>query len=206
MKAAIFNSINSIIGGGILGLPFAMLQAGLIVGLILQAISFLLGLHTTNLLLLCKNLWHKDTYSSIGFMSFGRFSILIVSGTITFLWIGLPISYMIIFADAAVPLTREIADNHIHPEFRAITVLILGVIICYFWIKREIHELRIISYASVTWAVLFTVTLGAIYVNNYSSLEHSLLDHLYPKSITGFFQTAPTVFLAYYIFFTTKLK
>lgn len=40
VKAAIFNSINSTIGGGMLGLPFAMLQSGLIVGLILQATTF----------------------------------------------------------------------------------------------------------------------------------------------------------------------
>ena len=41
------------------------------------------------------------------------------------------------------------------------------------------------------------MVLAIIFLSNYDSFEHSLLDHLYPDSITGFFKTAPTVFLAY---------
>lgn len=130
-------------------------------------------------------------------MCYGRISVFIVSGTIAFLCIGMPISYMIIFADAAVPLTSQIADSEIHPEFRILVILILGVLIAYYCIKREIYELRIISYASVTCSVLFTIVLTIIFISNYDTLDHSLFDHLYPESMTGFFQTAPTVFLAY---------
>lgn len=59
------------------------------------------------------------------------------------------------------------------------------------------HELRIISLTSSVCAVLFSIILFVIWLDSDDN-THALSEYMYPTDpISGYFQTAPTIFLAY---------
>lgn len=125
-----------------------MLKSGIILGCITQAITLALGLYSTWLLILCKNMANKANYSAIGFVCYGRASIFAVSGAIAFLCLGMPISYIIIYADSATPLAEEFFSSYLDVNYRTILIIVLAILLSPFCIKREMHELRIVSLTS----------------------------------------------------------
>lgn len=145
-----------------------------------------------------------DTYAAVGFAAFGRSSIFIVSSALAILWVGLTIAYFIIFADAATPLVRDLLGSDSERVLRTFVLIFLSWIIWYFWIKRELHELRIVSLGSTICAILFCITLLTIYIRNFDETK-ILSDYTHPSSFHKYFMTCPNVFLAYWFqqsFFT----
>jgi len=183
-----------------------MYHSGIILGFFTQIVTLMLGLYTTDLLIKWKNLANKDSYSSIGYVCYGRVSVFLVSGAIAFLCLGMPISYLIIYADSATPLAVEFLSPYFQTDYRTLLIIVLSIFLSFFCIKREMHELRIASMASTFWAWVFWIMMIWMYIIKNEDAEHSLIDFLYPtKPLTGYFRTAPNIFLAYWFqqsFFT----
>ena len=53
---AMLTCIGIIIGGGIVGLPFALLESGLFLGLLLNLLNVFIGTYSCHLLLKAKNI------------------------------------------------------------------------------------------------------------------------------------------------------
>lgn len=85
MYTATLNSINTLVGSGLLVLPFALYHSGLILGTITIILTLVFGLYSTGLLIQCKNIAGVDSYSAIGHACYGRKSIFLVAGINTVL-------------------------------------------------------------------------------------------------------------------------
>lgn len=118
--------INTLIGGGILALPFTFIQSGLILGFTTLFITLILGIQTLKLLIDCKYLCGGESYAAIGYACYGKASIYIVNIAIAIVTLGMPVSYFIIFADAAEPLIRDLLQ---FDHLRKLIVVGLAVII-----------------------------------------------------------------------------
>lgn len=68
----------------------------------------------------------KDTYSAIGYTCYGRASIFAVSGAICMLCVGMPISYIIIYADSATPLAEALFSSYWDTDYRTVLILLLA--------------------------------------------------------------------------------
>ena len=153
---ATLNSINTLVGSGILVLPYVLVKSGLVLGIITFIVALVSGLYSTGLLIQCKNICGFDSYSAIGHASYGRNAIFIVSGTTTILCIGMPIAYFIIVSDAITPILMQHLGTEIGElELRTIVVILLSILLAYYCVKREMHELRGVSFASTICALIF---------------------------------------------------
>mmetsp|Transcript_19987 Transcript_19987/g.22312 ORF Transcript_19987/g.22312 Transcript_19987/m.22312 type:complete len:81 (+) Transcript_19987:292-534(+) len=78
----------------------------------------------------------------------GRKALLAIYMLIAFLCLGVPIIYVVIFADSATPVLQNfiLKDN---PHARDYVVIGNAVILLWFCLNKEIHKLRIASYTSI---------------------------------------------------------
>ena len=90
-------------------------------------------------LLLCNS-----SYTEIGFKGFGRASIFLINFAVVVVYIGMPISYFLIYADSA---TMLLAHTGLSKDFficrREVLIAILAVHLLYFVLKKQIAEIKV---------------------------------------------------------------
>lgn len=85
-------------------------------------------------------------------------------------------------------------DTHI----RLIIILGIGTLLLFFWIQREMNELRLISFTSTVWAIAFCVLLWVYYLFDMTENTRPLSKFTHPNyPISNYLRTAPNILLAY---------
>lgn len=108
------NLINAILGSGIVGIPFALRQAGLVAGCVLLLGSAWLAEKTLRLLIGTAKHAHTATYETVAEAAFGIWGFRALAGNILIVAWGAVVSYMLIFKDclpAVLGLTTDLQRN-----------------------------------------------------------------------------------------------
>ncbi|XP_071762383.1 putative sodium-coupled neutral amino acid transporter 11 [Centroberyx gerrardi] len=166
MISASFNFINSIIGSGIIGLPYALNQAGLPFGLLLLIVVAFITDYSIILLIKGGNLSGTNSYQSLVHSTFGFPGFLILSG-LQFLYPFIAmISYNITTGDTLTKVFQRIpgvGPDHILAE-RHFVILVSTVLFTLpLSFYRNIGKLGKVSFLSMvlTLVILITVIIRA---------------------------------------------
>ncbi|XP_041807005.1 putative sodium-coupled neutral amino acid transporter 11 [Chelmon rostratus] len=166
MISASFNFINSIIGSGIIGLPYALSQAGLPLGLLLLiAVGFITD-YSIILLIKGGNLSGTNSYQALVQSTFGFPGFLILSG-LQFLYPFIAmISYNITTGDTLTKVFQRIpgvGPDHILAERHFVIVLITVAFTLPLSLYRNIERLGKVSFLSMvlTLTILIIVIIRA---------------------------------------------
>ena len=161
-------------GGGIVGIPYAILHTGIPLGIVLMISVAAIGLYTGYLYLHVKDLCPAkvETMYELCYSTMGSASIYIVSLIILFIGIGCVTLYFIVFSSVAVSLVSlAYVDKDSDTIFtdRATYVIALAIVLVPLILKKKLAEMKIISillFASIgIFIILFLVqllTLGGI--------------------------------------------
>lgn len=96
ISSSVFNLANSIIGAGILALPFAFQLVGHIFGVILLVATVAVADFSIKLLLRCGQVAQRRTYEGVAHVSFGNKGVWVVSVAVILLNIGAMTAYFVI--------------------------------------------------------------------------------------------------------------
>jgi len=94
------NLINAIVGSGIVGLPFAIKQAGFVAGIVLVIICAILTEKSLRLLIETAKHVHVPSYETLSEAAFGRVGFLFVAGNMFVNAYGAMLSYLMIVKDS----------------------------------------------------------------------------------------------------------
>ena len=139
LPQSVFNSINAIIGVGILSLPLAFKMSGWIIGLVLLTLTASVTGYTAQILAKCMD---YDpgliTYSDLAFVSFGIHARIVVSALFSLELVAACVALVILFADSLNLLLPGLASVDIWKCVCAALILVLNAL-----------PLRFLSYTSI---------------------------------------------------------
>lgn len=178
----IFNSINVLIGLGILSMPFALHLSGWILGVTCIMLSALSTNRTAVLLgKILERYPHLKTYQDIGIYCFGEkigFVILII---FTLDLLGAGISMILLFADSFNALDPELSKNSLK-----IGITLLLVVLNFL-------PLRLLSFLSLTGIMCTSVVCFVLGISGFikktspGSLLATMPTNAWPTSTIDFF-------------------
>ena len=87
------------VGGGIVGIPFAIYNYGIPLGIGLIVLIAMVSFLSVMLLLKSKELCKQESYYEIGYLIMGRNSVFLISGAMICQLFGIVCVYYIVFAD-----------------------------------------------------------------------------------------------------------
>ncbi|XP_053185143.1 putative sodium-coupled neutral amino acid transporter 11 [Scomber japonicus] len=166
MISASFNFINSIIGSGIIGLPYALNQAGLPLGFLLLIVVAFITDYSIILLIKGGNLSGTNSYQSLVQSTFGFPGFLILSG-LQFLYPFIAmISYNITTGDTMTKIFQRIpgvGPDHILAERHFVILLSTLLFTLPLSLYRNIEKLGKVSFLSMvlTFIILIIVIIRA---------------------------------------------
>ena len=181
-------------GAGLLGVPFAMQQAGVVAGTLIILIVSALNAASSRILLHCKesvlryapslppSSAHQphDTFASLAFLTLGRWGVYLVHLSIVLTLCGAVSLYII---------TINTIATHVFPHLSSLVVLlVLFVLLLPFAL---VHDLSFLSFASVLGTVAYLVSFLLIFIYGGTSYQHFTLttDSLLPASLVDVLST-----------------
>jgi len=98
--------LSATVGGGIVGIPFAMIHAGIPLGIALNIAVALGGWYTGSLYLKAMQLsqTYVESLYELGYVTMGSFAIYFLSVVTTLTGFGVMMVYFIVFSQIAVSL------------------------------------------------------------------------------------------------------
>lgn len=143
------NLINAIVGSGIVGLPFAIQQAGFVAGIGLVILCAILTEKSLRLLIETAKHVHVPSYETVAEAAFGRFGFLFVAINMFIMAYGAMLSYLMIVKDSFSMVLGVDPTNE--PMRRAILFLISLTIIVPLSSQRDMADLAKTSRVNVTF-------------------------------------------------------
>ncbi|KAF4120278.1 solute carrier family 32 (vesicular inhibitory amino acid transporter) [Geosmithia morbida] len=162
LPQSVFNSINAIIGVGILSLPLAFKMSGWIIGLVLLTLIGNVTAYTGKLLARCMDYDPSlITYSDLAYVSFGTHARVIVSALFSLELLAANTALIILFADTVDLLLSGVASVNFWKCVCALMMLLLNLM-----------PLRFLSYTSVI-GIFSTFCIVSIVVIDGFAKEHT---------------------------------
>ncbi|XP_028991697.1 putative sodium-coupled neutral amino acid transporter 11 isoform X2 [Betta splendens] len=174
MIYASFNFINSIIGSGIIGLPYALNQAGLPLGLVLLIVVGFITDYSIILLIKGGNVSGTSSYQSLVRSTFGFPGFLVLSA-LQFLYPFIAmISYNITIGDTLTKVFQRIpgvGPDHILAERHFVILLCTLALTLPLSLHRNIEKLGKVSFLSM----VLTLTIVVVAIIRAASLGPQIL-------------------------------
>ncbi|XP_028662211.2 putative sodium-coupled neutral amino acid transporter 11 isoform X1 [Erpetoichthys calabaricus] len=167
LSSASFNVINSIIGSGIIGLPYAMRQAGFLLGMMLLLAVALINDYSIILLIKAGNLSGTNTYQALVRKTFGLIGYIILS-ILQFIYPFLAmVSYNIITGDTLTKVFQRLAGvgpGSILANRHFVIVITTLLFTLPLSLYRDISKLGKVSFLSLllTLVILVIVVVRAV--------------------------------------------
>jgi sodium-coupled neutral amino acid transporter 11 len=183
LSQAIFNLSNTIVGAGIIGLPYGLKRSGLVLGLLLMMIVAGLTNYSLRLLIRTAVRHRKTTYEDLVFLSFGNKGVAVVAGARFLFSAGGMVSYLIILGDT-ISAVMDAADATIHNETTTRRVAIGTASLLFLLPLVLLRDITSLSHTSVlsigTVAAIELVVLGQAAAQQHSLFKSSCNteDHL----------------------------
>lgn len=113
MPQTVFNSVNVLIGIGLLSLPLAMRDAGWVLGLSFLVFSAVTTGYTAKILAKCLDVDRSlVSYSDISYLAFGRYARFITSLLFCMELLGACVALVVLFADSLYVLIPGFSILH----------------------------------------------------------------------------------------------
>ncbi|KAF4707365.1 U2 snRNP-associated SURP domain-containing protein, partial [Perkinsus olseni] len=171
------NSLLCFMGSGVLGLPHAFNEIGLLGGIIILSLVALLALHCMLLLVHCQTYLrdtrskHAVTYGDVGYYAFGRIGSMLVDICIILTQTGFAVAYLIFISHNV----SDMIDDYYYPDDEKDTTVstrgfILAVILPPLVILSWLRYLKMLAPFSLLAEIAILFALFAVFAYDIQSI------------------------------------
>ncbi|CDK29165.1 unnamed protein product [Kuraishia capsulata CBS 1993] len=174
----VFNSVNVLIGVGLLALPLGLSHAGWVLGVIILCLCAISTFWTAKLLSKCMDTDQTlMTYADLGYAAFGPKARLMISVLFSLDLLGAGVSLIVLFSDSLNALFPQISVN----QFKAIAFCVLTPF--SFMPLRVLSSISLLGIACTLSVILTILVLGLVKQDSPGSLQQFMPTNLYPRSV-----------------------
>ena len=166
--------ISTMIGAGIVGIPFSFNKLGIPFAFLVNCFMFWCTKNSCRLYFRSMELTGGlESLSEIGYKLLGRFSIFLINGMVLLNCLGGLIAYNNIFGNICVSIYKNIFDDYQTSFFgdSRFYILILIVLIMPVIFKRTVGELKLVSIVLFVSVFVFVLTLMVYLIEKGTSLN-----------------------------------
>lgn len=159
MQSSIFSLVATMVGGGVLSLPYAMSMCGMVLGTLVLLLSGLASAWTLDMLVECARCTGRDTFELVGHAAFGEGGRKVTMGVVfVFCWLTM-VAYFVLLADLLLPIVLLLGPADLFSGridiLRKVVVFVAALLLSPMCFKDRLSALRVLCFASVG-SVLFT--------------------------------------------------
>jgi amino acid permease len=143
-----FNLVASIMGGGVLSIPFAYSKTGIVLGSLLMCVAAITTERAMYLLCLCSRITGAKTFGEVGEAAFGKNMEYFISCILCIFLCFAIIGYMVLAKDIWTSVIMVIGNMETSPNDE----FVLGSIIILIFpllVQKSLHALRFSCYVGV---------------------------------------------------------
>eukprot|EP00056_Hartaetosiga_gracilis_P004389 m.74606 g.74606 ORF g.74606 m.74606 type:complete len:240 (+) comp11813_c0_seq2:110-829(+) len=151
LPSAVFNLANTIIGAGVLALPFAFKNTGIVFGPLLLIGIYSLVVYSCYSLVQCAKLSKGYSYSDVAYQAFGNAGVRVSQVCLIVSTFGAGISYLVIFGDMLAPMIGDWMGGT-NDDFcsvyadRRLSIAACLVVVCPLCMLKHLNSLKYVSY------------------------------------------------------------
>ena len=141
--------MNSVVGGGIVSLPFSMAQIGVVNAVLLHMLVLFMVNITLYIFLRLRTMYKSDSYTDLSYICFGNSSVYMLNTLIFVCICGILAMFFILMSDIVQSLmTPEMLASPIFDfiALKTIVVLIVNILLMPFFLKKHLADLKMTSY------------------------------------------------------------
>eukprot|EP00931_Biecheleriopsis_adriatica_P010222 TRINITY_DN11130_c1_g1_i1.p1 TRINITY_DN11130_c1_g1~~TRINITY_DN11130_c1_g1_i1.p1 ORF type:complete len:672 (-),score=110.82 TRINITY_DN11130_c1_g1_i1:40-2055(-) len=161
--SATFSLVATMVGGGVLSLPYAMSQCGLVFGTICLFLAAVISGWTLDMLVDCARATGRDSFELVGHAAFGETSRKVTIALVFLIcWLTM-VAYFVLLTDLLVPLAElampslvEMSAEVVRREVVCVAALLLSPM-CF---KSSLSALRFMCFASVGSVMVVAAAVG----------------------------------------------
>lgn len=171
MFGGVLSIISTILGGGVVALPWSFYMLGIYPALAIMVVMACLTVNSSVLYLKAKDLTpgKPESIYELGYILMKRASIFIISGILTLNGLGMCMIYFMIFGNTIGSIVAGINNFEGQPDTfitgstfiyqRTIYILVLAMFLLPIIVKKELQELHIVSMGLFGSILLFILIL-----------------------------------------------
>lgn len=201
MRGTVLNLINTVTGAGILALPLAMKNMGLVLGVILLWLVNLATDRTIQLLLYSIDANDAKSFASLSSSLYGHKFKIIVDLNTFLLNFGICTSYVVIIGTLLSDFAEYAYGGDVFTSRAQILLTIAPLVFLPLSCLKRLDALRYVSFVALTFLVLFVVIivmiafgLGNTHVQHEKEGEHV---ELFGNKVLKMFESLPVIFFAF---------
>ena len=200
VPSAIFNTTNTIIGGGVLALPFAFANAGLVVGVVLVVLIACLSWLTSHYLAtLTKHCLRSSgrSYRSVAQVAFGTPGAFAVDLCFIVFLFGGCVGYVVIMGDILTPYFEQLAGWSPKAENRWLVEAV--VTFCFAYPLSLLKKIDMLKYTSLAALLCICYLVIVIVVESISIIADNFEQDnvLLASASLNLFQAFPVITFAF---------
>ncbi|CDW85330.1 UNKNOWN [Stylonychia lemnae] len=153
ISGAALSFISTIIGAGIVSLPYVILQAGYLYGIMLHILMIFILLFAVYLLLVARQNLGYESFGEIAYICLGKPSIYVINFVITAATSLIVTMYALLFSNICVSFSKSVFGDTSNSDYlieyivttKVFYIVALYIILLPFVMKRSFKELKLTS-------------------------------------------------------------
>jgi amino acid permease len=197
LGSAVFNITNTIIGGGIVALPFVVKSVGIITAFVLFVVLAVMVAYSALILVKSSLFVFKGpkTYQDLAYKAFGKVGPLLVEIVADLYLLGAMTGYTIIVGDVLTESIYELFNWSV--DYKIVTLVVTLIVFYPLSALKSIHSLRITSFLAIVGIVFLLVCVFLRAFQFISSNGFSSQLKLVDSNIQNVFEAIPIILFAY---------